>query len=122
MEQRVVDGEDQVGHHLPQQDGTLVILPVAETHGDQCAEPDELVKYVQKAIREKNWSKVLDMVMNLMQTAETKFETGAERKEWVLAMVKASADTIDYDIDMDAISDLIDSLCNMSKVVNAPKA
>lgn len=78
--------------------------------------------YVQKAIREKNWSKVLDMVMNLMQTAETKFETGAERKEWVLAMVKASADTIDYDIDMDAISDLIDSLCNMSKVVNAPKA
>ncbi len=65
----------------------------------------ELVKYVQKAIREKNWSKVLDMVMNLMQTAETKFETGAERKEWVLAMVKASADTIDYDIDMDAISD-----------------
>lgn len=26
----------------------------------------ELVKYVQKAIREKNWSKVLDMVMNLM--------------------------------------------------------
>lgn len=46
MEQRVVDGEDQVGHHLPQQDGTLVILPIAETHGDQCAEPDELVKYV----------------------------------------------------------------------------
>ena len=46
MEQRVVDGEDQVGHHLPQQDGTLVILPLAETHGDQCAEPDELVKYV----------------------------------------------------------------------------
>ena len=82
----------------------------------------ELVKYVQKAIREKNWSKVLDMVMNLMQTAETKFETGAERKEWVLAMVKASADTVDYDIDMDAISDMNDSLCNMSKVVNAPKA
>lgn len=46
MEQCVVDGEDQVGHHLPQQDGTLVILPIAETHGDQCAEPDELVKYV----------------------------------------------------------------------------
>ena len=28
VEQRVVDGEDQVGHHLPQQEGTLVILPV----------------------------------------------------------------------------------------------
>lgn len=38
----------------------------------------------------------------------------------VVELVKA--DTIDYDIDMDVISDLIDSLCNMSKVVNAPKA
>lgn len=97
--------------HLLESRAALMALDVELSH---C--------YVQKAIREKNWSKVLDMVMNLMQTAETKFETGAERKEWVLAMVKASADTIDYDIDMDAISDLIDSLCNMSKVVNAPKA
>ena len=46
------------------------------------------------------------------------FEKGADRKEWVLAMVKASADTIKYEIDMDEISALIDSLCDMSKVVN----
>lgn len=82
----------------------------------------KLIEYVQKAVREKNWSKVLDMVMSYMETAESKFETGAERKEWVLAMVKASADTVDYDIDLEAISDLIDSLCNMSKVVNAPES
>ncbi len=80
----------------------------------------KLVQYVQKAVREKNWSKMLDMVMGLMATAETKFETGADKKEWVLAMVKASADTINYDVDMDAIGNLIDSLCDMSKVVNAP--
>lgn len=78
----------------------------------------ELVKYVQKAAKEKNWSKLLDMVMNLMQTAEGKFENGADRKEWVLAMVKASADNINYDIDITAIGNLIDSLCDMSKVVN----
>lgn len=35
-----------------------------------------------------------------------------------LAMVKASADTVKYDLDMDKISDLIDSLCDMSKIVN----
>jgi hypothetical protein len=35
-------------------------------------------------------------------------------------MVKASADTVDYDIDMEVISKLIDDLCNMSKKVNAP--
>lgn len=33
-------------------------------------------------------------------------------------MVKASADTVKYDLDMDKISDLIDSLCDMSKIVN----
>lgn len=82
----------------------------------------ELVKYVQKAAKEKNWSKVLEMVMSLMQSAEGKFETGAERKEWVLAMVKASADNINYDIDVTAIGNLIDSLCDMSKVINAQPA
>lgn len=82
----------------------------------------ELVRYVQMAVKERNWSKVVDMVMDLMKAAEGKFETGAERKEWVLAMVKASADTINYDIDMVVISDLIDNLCSMSKVVNAPDA
>ena len=80
----------------------------------------KLIEYVKKSIREKNWNKLLDLVMNLMKEAESKFETGAEKKEWVLAMVKASADTINYDIDTNAVSELIDSLCDMTKVVNAP--
>lgn len=79
-----------------------------------------LIKYVKKAVKEKNWNQVVKLVMNLMEEAETKFDNGADRKQYVLSMIKASADTINYDIDMDAISDLIDSLCNMSKVVNAP--
>lgn len=54
----------------------------------------------------------------LGRRAETKFKDGAERKEWVLAMLKASADGINYDIDYDAIADMIDSLCDMSKVIN----
>lgn len=80
----------------------------------------KLVEYVQKAVKEKNWGKVLDMVMRYMTTAEEKFDNGADRKEWVLAMVKASAETVNYDIDMDVISNLIDDLCKMSKTVNAP--
>lgn len=80
----------------------------------------KLVEYVRKAVREKNWGKVLDMVMKYMATAETKFDNGADRKEWVLAMVKASSETVNYDIDMEVISQLIDDLCKMSKKVNAP--
>lgn len=78
----------------------------------------QLVNYVQKAVKEKNWNKMLEMAMDLMETAEGMFESGADRKEWVIAMVKGSADTINYDIDIEAISALIDSLCDMSKVVN----
>ena len=33
-------------------------------------------------------------------------------------MVKASAGTINYDINMDEISALVDSLCEMANVVN----
>lgn len=81
----------------------------------------KLVEYVQKAIKEKNWSDLLKMVMKYMETAELKFDNGADRKEWVLAMVKASADTVNYDIDLNIVADLIDNLCNMSKTVNAPE-
>lgn len=81
----------------------------------------QLVKYVKQAVQEKNWNQLVTMVINLMEEAEKKFTTGAERKEWCLAMVKASADTINYPIDLEAIGSLIDSLCDMSKVVNGKK-
>lgn len=81
----------------------------------------KLVQYVQAAVKEKNWNKLLDLVMNLMEEAEIKFADGATRKEWVMAMVKASAESINYDVDMEAISELIDSLCDLTKKVNSPE-
>lgn len=80
----------------------------------------ELVKWIQKAVQEKNWQALLELVTTLMKEAETKFATGAERKDYVMLAIKASADTINYKIDMDVVSKLIDDLCAMSKVVNAP--
>ena len=82
----------------------------------------KLVEYVQKAIKEKNWNDLLALVTNLMEQAESKFKDGPSKKEWVMMMVKASADTINYDINLDQVSELIDSLCDMSKIVNAPEA
>lgn len=80
----------------------------------------KLVEYVQQSIKEKNWMKLLELVTGFMQEAEKKFETGAEKKDYVMLAIKASADTVNYDIDMDVVSNLIDELCAMSKVVNAP--
>lgn len=80
----------------------------------------KLVEYVKKAIQEKNWNNLLKLVMNLMAEAEQKFEKGADKKEWVLSMIEASAKTINYDVDLEQVGELIDSLCDMSKLVNAP--
>lgn len=81
----------------------------------------KLVEYVQKAMKEKNWNKMLALVMKFMTEAEEKFDNGADRRTWVLEMVAASADVVDYVIDLEEVGKLIDSLCEMSKKVNAPK-
>lgn len=80
----------------------------------------KLVEYVKAAVMERNWNDLLVLVMNLMKEAEGKFDNGADRKNWVLMAVKASADTINYNIDMDKVAKLIDDLCDMTRVVNPP--
>ena len=78
----------------------------------------KLIQFVQAGIKEKNWSQVLKLVMNLMADAEEKFDTGAEKKEWVLGQLKALAGTINYDVDWDVISEMIDKICDASKIIN----
>ena len=80
----------------------------------------KLIEYVKKATKEKNWNQLLKLVIELMETAEGKFTDGATKKEWVLQMIQASSDTINYDIDIEEVGKLIDSLCDMSNIVNAP--
>ena len=81
----------------------------------------KLVQYVEKSIKEKNWGNLVNLVMQLMSEAEDKFDSGKERKEWVLSMVQSSANIVNYDINLDDISNLIDSICAMTKKVNVNK-
>lgn len=77
-----------------------------------------LIEYVKKSVREKNWNNLIRFVMNLMSTAEKKFDNGADRKQWVIAMVQASANTINYPITEKELGDLIDNLVTLTKKVN----
>lgn len=77
-----------------------------------------LVKYVRQSIQEKNWNNLVKLVLELISTAEEKFETGAERKEWVISMVRAVENQINFDIDEETLSNLIDDLVNLTKKVN----
>jgi esterase/lipase len=79
----------------------------------------QLVKYVKAAIQEKNWSKIMKLVLNLMTEAEKVYSTGAERKQYVISSIESIQDTLNYQIDMEQISKMIDEIVKASKTINA---
>ena len=79
----------------------------------------KLVEYVRKAIQEKNWSNVMQIVLKLMTEAEKNYETGSERKQYVMSSIESIKDTLNCEVDMNAISGMIDSICQASKIINA---
>ena len=88
--------------------GLVVIIPLVV----------KLVEYVKKSALEKNWNNLIHLLLNLIATAEEKFDNGADRKQWVIAMVQASANTINYPISEKELGDLIDNLVALTKKVN----
>ena len=81
----------------------------------------KLVNVVKDSVKEKNWNLLMKMTMDYMTEAEKNIASGAERKEWVMSMVIASADNINYpmtDDDVKKIEDLIDAICDASKILN----
>lgn len=81
----------------------------------------KLVEYVKKATQEKNWAGLLGLVMKLIEQAERKFTDGATRKEWVMAMVQTSAEYVNYPLDTQALSNMIDELVKLTNKVNVDK-
>lgn len=85
----------------------------------------KLVQVTRESIRKGNWDKVVDMVAKFMAEAEIKIEDNATRKEWVMGMIRTSANSLDYDLtesEWNKISDMIDKLCKMARTVNADAA
>lgn len=78
----------------------------------------KLVEYIKKCQEEKNWSAVMQLVLKLMTEAEQNYQTGAERKEYVMDSIIAIKSTLNHELDMDKISELIDSICSASKILN----
>ncbi len=79
----------------------------------------QLVQYVKKSVQEKNWTRLLDLLLGLMEKAEGIFDTGEQRKAYVMTAIKNLADTIGYEMDEHDLGELIDDLCAMSKIINA---
>lgn len=97
---------------------TTIILPIIS--GLVAAIPlvIKLIEYVQKARKEKNWGAVVQLVLKLMSEAEQNYANGTERKDYVMSSIKAMEHTLQYDIDEQAISELIDAIVLTTKKVN----
>lgn len=81
----------------------------------------QLVKAMKSAADEKNWPKIVEVVLDLMTEAERQFKEGIARKAWVMAGVETAAKSINYNYDDAArqkVSDMIDAICATAKIVN----
>lgn len=82
-----------------------------------------LIRFVRQACQNKEWQKIVKFVLNHMAEAEQKYSVGADKKDYVMAAVITSADSIGYPLtqsDIQKISDMIDDICAASKVINVP--
>ena len=78
----------------------------------------QLVKYVKEAIRGKNYTNIMALVMNLMAEAEEKYSDGAQKKEYVLGSLHAVEKTLNFDIDDVVIGQMIDRIVEVTKKIN----
>ena len=84
----------------------------------------KLVSMTTSYVKEKNWNKIITMVTEYMVQAEQLYALGADKKAWVLEMVKTSGAISNFDLteeNMLKISELIDNLCSLSKSINTEK-
>ena len=82
----------------------------------------QLVNVVRASVKEKNWSQIMTIVLDLMKQAETLFSEGAARKAWVMSGLESAAKSINYnydDVAKQKVSDMIDAICATAKIVNA---
>ena len=78
----------------------------------------KLVDVIQKAHKEKNWKSVVQLVLALMKDAEQNYTNGADKKQYVMSSIKSMEKSLQYDIDEEAISELIDAVADATKKIN----
>jgi hypothetical protein len=88
--------------------GLVAIIPVVI----------KLINVVKKAAKEKNWKTVVQLVLQLMMEAEQVYTDGADKRAYVMSSIKAMEHSLEYDIDENAISELIDAIVAATKKIN----
>lgn len=78
----------------------------------------KLVDVAQKSAKAKNWEAVIQLVLALMKEAEQNYTNGADKKQYVMSSIKAMEKSLQYDIDENAIGELIDAVVDATRKIN----
>lgn len=78
----------------------------------------QLVKYIKESAKSQNWTALMQLVLKLMAEAEANYKEGADKKEYVLDSIKALESTLNYDVDIDKVGAMIDSIIEATKKIN----
>lgn len=97
---------------------TTIILPIISGLVACIPLVIKLIEVTKKNVKEQNWTALMQLVLKFMTEAEVNYETGAERKQHVLNSIKAIESTLNYDVDIDKVGAMIDSIVEVSKRIN----
>lgn len=78
----------------------------------------KLIDVTKKSVKEKNWAPLMQLVLKLMTEAEKNYSTGAEKKTYVIDSIAAVKDTLNYEVDMKVVEEMIDSIIEATKKIN----
>lgn len=97
---------------------TTIIIPILTGLAAATPLAIKLIDAIQKAHKEKNWKAVVQLVLALMKEAEQNYTNGADKKQYVMSSIKAMEKSLQYDIDEEAIGELIDAVADATKKIN----
>ena len=81
----------------------------------------KLYRTIKDLVKEQNWPILMGYAIKYMSMAEKNISGGAEKKQWALDSLKSTAQHSGYnltDSDLAKIGEMIDSICDASKVIN----
>lgn len=100
---------------------TTIILPIISGLVSCVPLVITLINVVQKNSKSQNWTALMSLTLKLMTEAEALYKEGSEKKDYVINSIKALEKTLNYDVDIDKVDAMINSIIEVTKKINVEK-
>lgn len=72
----------------------------------------------KQAISEGDYNKLIDLILDYVEQAETKFPDGPTRKAWVMTAIDVAANSAHIPYNEEMVAKMIDDIVALTKKVN----